>query len=80
MAMAPSGERIGSITSGGFGPSVGGPVAMGYVAARYTTPGTSVSLMVRGKPLAASVVSLPFVPHQYGGVRPSGSDPRAQPA
>jgi aminomethyltransferase len=76
--LAPSGERIGSVTSGGFGPSVGGPVAMGYVAARYAAPDTPVSLMVRGKPLAASVVSLPFVPHRYAGVRPSGSDPILQ--
>jgi aminomethyltransferase len=76
----PSGERIGVVTSGGFGPSVGGPVAMGYVAARFAEPGTKVTLMVRGKPLGASIVSLPFVPHRYGGVRPGGSDPLPQPA
>jgi aminomethyltransferase len=73
--LAPSGERIGTITSGGFGPSVGGPVAMGYVEARYAAPATPLSLTVRGKPLAASVVSLPFVPHRYAGVRPSGGPP-----
>jgi aminomethyltransferase len=77
--VAGSGEPIGAVTSGGFGPSVGGPVAMGYVAAGHATPGTAVSLMVRGKPLGASVVSLPFVPHRYAGVRPSGSDTRLQP-
>ncbi|HXE88035.1 MAG TPA: glycine cleavage system aminomethyltransferase GcvT [Hyphomicrobiaceae bacterium] len=79
--LAASGERIGTVTSGGFGPSVNAPVAMGYVAARYAEPGTQVSLMVRGKPLGASVVSLPFVPHRYAGVRPSGSDtiPRSTP-
>jgi aminomethyltransferase len=75
--LAPSGERIGSITSGGFGPSVGGPVAMGYVATPYAEPGTAVILTVRGKPMAAGVVSLPFVPHRYVGVRPRGSDPLA---
>ena len=75
--LAPSGERIGVVTSGGFGPSVGGPVAMGYIAARYAEPGTPVSLLVRGKPLGGSTVSLPFVPHRYAGVRPSGSDPLA---
>ena len=52
--LAASGEPIGTVTSGGFGPSVGGPVAMGYVAAGYAAPGTPVNLMVRGKPLGAS--------------------------
>jgi aminomethyltransferase len=74
---APSGEPIGTVTSGGFGPSVGGPVAMGYVAARYAEPGTPVRLLVRGKPLGGRTVSLPFVPHRYVGVRPRGSDPLA---
>jgi aminomethyltransferase len=70
----PSGERIGIVTSGGFGPTVNAPVAMGYVAAPHAEPGTPVALVVRGKPLGASVVSLPFVPHRYAGVRPSGLD------
>jgi aminomethyltransferase len=78
--LAASGEPIGTVTSGGFGPSVGGPVAMGYVAAGYAAPGTPVNLMVRGKPLGATVVPLPFVPHRYAGVRPSGSDTKSQPA
>ncbi|BBF91484.1 glycine cleavage system aminomethyltransferase GcvT [Blastochloris tepida] len=56
---------VGTVTSGGFGPSVGGPVAMGYVNRRFAEPGTPVKLMVRGKPLAARVVALPFVPHRY---------------
>jgi len=59
------GERIGIVTSGGFGPSVNGPVAMGYVQSANAAPGTSVNLMVRGKALAASVVPLPFFPHRY---------------
>jgi aminomethyltransferase len=78
--LAPAGERIGTVTSGGFGPTVNGPIAMGYVQARYAEPGTLVSLLVRGKPLSARVVSLPFVSHRYAGVRPSGSDPILQPA
>jgi aminomethyltransferase len=73
------GERIGVVTSGGFGPSINGPVAMGYVAAGYAGAGTPVNLMVRGKALGAGIVPLPFVPHRYAGVRPSGSDTRAQP-
>ncbi|MEA2871479.1 MAG: aminomethyltransferase [Hyphomicrobiales bacterium] len=56
---------IGKITSGGFGPSVNAPVAMGYVEARYAAPGTAVMLTVRGKPMPARVAALPFVPHNY---------------
>jgi len=71
---SPLGERIGVITSGGFGPSVNGPVAMGYVKSDYAGLGASVNLMVRGKALAASIVPLPFFPHRYvrGTPLPSG--------
>ncbi len=56
---------IGKITSGGFGPTVNGPVAMGYVTREFAEVGTKVDLIVRDKPLPASVVALPFVPHKY---------------
>jgi len=59
------GERLGTITSGGFGPSVNGPIAMGYVPPGRAGAGTPVNLMVRGKALGASVTALPFVPHRY---------------
>ena len=59
------GDKLGTITSGGFGPSVNGPVAMGYVAADYAGTGTPVNLMVRGKALSATVAPLTFVPHRY---------------
>ena len=59
------GQKIGTITSGGFGPSVNGPIAMGYVAAAHAKPGTQIQLIVRGKPLPAAVCDLPFVPHRY---------------
>jgi aminomethyltransferase len=59
------GDKLGLVTSGGFGPSVNGPVAMGYVKASYAEPGKPVNLMVRGKALSGSVASLPFVPHRY---------------
>jgi aminomethyltransferase len=62
---AMQGDRIGTVTSGGFGPSVAGPVAMGYVRAACAEPGTPVNLMVRGKALSASVAALPFVAHRY---------------
>jgi aminomethyltransferase len=60
-----SGAIIGIVTSGGFGPTAGGPIAMGYVSAEHAAPGTPVTLVVRGKDLAASVVAMPFVPHRY---------------
>jgi aminomethyltransferase len=59
------GAPIGVVTSGGFGPSVGAPIAMGYVTRAHAAVGTPVSLMVRGKPLSARVVALPFHPHAY---------------
>jgi aminomethyltransferase len=62
---SPDGARIGVVTSGGFGPSVGAPIAMGFVARAHALLGTPVSLMVRGKPLSARVVALPFYPHAY---------------
>ncbi len=58
-------EAIGEVTSGGFGPSVNGPVAMGYVARAQASDGTALELMVRGRPLAARVAPLPFSPHRY---------------
>ena len=59
------GATIGEITSGGFGPTVGGPVAMGYVATSHATPGSAVQLVVRGQPRPAVVAKLPFTPHRY---------------
>ncbi|EKE76925.1 glycine cleavage system aminomethyltransferase GcvT [Oceanibaculum indicum] len=59
------GRRIGEITSGGFGPSVGGPVAMGYVETAFASEGTDINAMVRGKALPAKVASMPFTPHRY---------------
>jgi aminomethyltransferase len=62
---APGGPTIGEITSGGFGPSLGGPMAMGYVARQHAADGTALELMVRGKALPAVVAPTPFVPHRY---------------
>ena len=59
------GDEIGIITSGGFGPSVGGPVAMGYVKTEFSKAGTPLHLEVRGKRLPAKVEQLPFVPHNF---------------
>jgi aminomethyltransferase len=60
-----AGKAVGTITSGGFSPSLGAPVAMGYVASAVAVPGTALSLDVRGRRLAARVADLPFVPHRY---------------
>lgn len=62
---APDGSGIGTITSGGFGPSLGGPLAMGYVEAEFAKAGQSVNLLVRGKSLPARITSMPFVPNNY---------------
>jgi aminomethyltransferase len=59
------GRIVGKITSGGFGPTVGAPIAMGYVDAAHAEPGTGLALLVRGKPLPAKVAGLPFVPRRY---------------
>jgi aminomethyltransferase len=60
-----AGREIGKITSGGFGPTVNGPVAMGYVEADHATVGTPLLLMVRDKALPAAVIKLPFVPNNF---------------
>ncbi|MBC6440951.1 MAG: glycine cleavage system aminomethyltransferase GcvT [Rhodospirillales bacterium] len=59
------GREIGHVTSGGFGATVGGPVAMGYVDANHATPGTALELELRGRGVAAEVAALPFVPPGY---------------
>jgi aminomethyltransferase len=59
------GKDIGVITSGGFGPSFEGPVAMGYVKRKYSRIDTDVQLIVRGKPMPAKIVKMPFVPNNF---------------
>ncbi len=55
----------GGVTSGGFSPTLGVPIAMGYVRRDVSAPGTALGLSIRGQTLPAQVVSLPFVPHHY---------------
>ncbi|MBB2711705.1 glycine cleavage system aminomethyltransferase GcvT [Rhizobium sophoriradicis] len=57
--------EIGEVTSGGFGPSVEGPVAMGYVPVSHAAAGTLVYAEVRGKYLPITVSALPFVTPTY---------------
>ncbi len=63
--VAPDGTLAGSVTSGGFAPSLNAPIAMGYVSSDRAADGTELLLQVRGKPLAAHVVPMPFVQHRY---------------
>ena len=57
--------EIGSVTSGGFSPSLGHPIAMAYVSPAHAAAGTALGIEVRGRMLDARVVPLPFVPHRY---------------
>ncbi len=59
------GNEAGMVTSGGFSPSLSAPIAMGYVRRDLAADGTPLFLLVRGKPLPATVVPMPFVPHRY---------------
>jgi aminomethyltransferase len=61
----PAGEAVGTVTSGGFGPTVGAPIAMGYVTAGSAAEGAALSLVVRDVPRPAHVAKLPFVPTRY---------------
>lgn len=56
------GRVVGRVTSGGFGPTVGAPIAMGWVEASLAAPGTELDVLVRGKAIPARVATLPFVP------------------
>ena len=60
-----NGKPAGRVTSGGFGPSTGFPVAMGYVSAALAKPGTRVFADVRGTKVPVDVHPLPFTPHRY---------------
>jgi aminomethyltransferase len=59
------GSEVGRITSGGHSPSLGRPIAMGYVATALAEPGSTLTLEQRGKLFQATVAPMPFVPHRY---------------
>lgn len=59
------GDQIGTVTSGGFGPSLGAPVAMGYVSTDYASVDTEIFAEVRGKQLPVNICKMPFVPQRY---------------
>ena len=60
-----AGEIVGKVTSGGFSPTLGRPIAMGYVPPASASPGTRLQVSVRGRDQAAEVTAMPFVPHRY---------------
>ncbi len=62
---AADGTGAGVVTSGGFGPSVNAPIAMGYVRKDVAGDGTALGLIVRGRTVPARVVPMPFFPHRY---------------
>lgn len=57
--------EVGEVTSGGFAPSVGAPIAMGWVSLPHAAIDTPLEIEVRGKRIAAVVAPMPFVPHRY---------------
>jgi aminomethyltransferase len=59
------GQPLGEVTSGLLSPTVDAPIALGYVPPAFSTPGTRLQALVRGKPVPMEVVALPFVPHRY---------------
>ena len=59
------GSEVGKVTSGGFAPTLGQPVAMAYVPVAMAEPGTRIQLTQRGKVHEATVAAMPFVPHRY---------------
>lgn len=60
-----NGQKVGIVTSGGFGPTADAPVAMGYIDAAYAKSGTTVDAMVRGTARPCTVSTAPFVKHNY---------------
>jgi aminomethyltransferase len=63
--VAADGTPIGSVTSGVPSPTLGYPIAMGYVRKPYAADGTAVEFQVRGRLVPGTVVKMPFVPHRY---------------
>ena len=64
-ADATSAEQIGAVTSGGFGPSLNAPVAMGYLPSPHATMGGRVFAELRGQRLPLVISPMPFVPNGY---------------
>lgn len=59
------GKEVGKVTSGGFSPSLGQPIAMAYVPTGQSSTGSTITIEQRGKPFTGTVTAMPFVPHNY---------------
>ena len=58
-------DKVGTVTSGGFSPTLGRPIAMAYVDTEHAATGTQLTCEVRKKRLQATITKMPFVPHKY---------------
>jgi aminomethyltransferase len=65
------GAIIGRVTSGGFSPTLGAPIAMGFVPPALGAPGTPLSVIVRGRAQGAEIAPLPFVAQRYRRAAPT---------
>jgi aminomethyltransferase len=68
-----TGAVVGKVTSGSFTPTLGAPIAMGYVPASLAAPGTALDILIRGKPNAATIVPMPFVEKRFYRKTKSGN-------
>lgn len=59
------GQTVGVVTSGGFGPTVGGPVGMAYIDTELAVAGTEIEILLRGKARPATIAKMPFVEQRY---------------
>jgi len=59
------GSKVGTVTSGGFSPTLGQPIAMAYIDSNHSAEGSELEIEVRNKRLKATVTPMPFVPHKY---------------
>ena len=59
------GVQVGTITSGCYGQSVGGPIAMGYVQKKYAAPDTKLTVVIRERSHTIRVAAIPFIEHHY---------------
>lgn len=60
-----AGSVLGRVTSGGFSPTLGRAIALGFLPPSHATPGTRLAVLVRGRAQPAKIVATPFVPHRY---------------
>lgn len=63
--LTPEGEAVGRVTSGGPSPTLGRPIAMGYLPLELCNSGSGVLIRIRGKNYNASVVNMPFIKANY---------------